>query len=81
MQIVRSRMSGSVKCARRRVEERVVDREVVEREPLGVLDRDALRLGVLGVVAVLGDVRIELLVDALLRATAGSATPVRWDSR
>ena len=67
MQIVRSRMSASLKCSRKPREELVVELEVSERKVLGVLDRDLLGVRVLGMVAMLGDVRVHVLGDALFR--------------
>ena len=48
MHTVRSRISASVYDGVQAREEVVVEVVVVEREPLGVLDREALALGVAG---------------------------------
>ena len=53
-------------------EEGVIDGEMVGDEPLGILDRHPLLLAVAGIVAVLGYVRVQLLVDTLPRRRRGS---------
>ena len=68
MHTVRSRISASVYGGTQPGEERVVDGEVVEREQLGVLDRQPLPIGVTRVRLPLGDVRVVGLGHHLLRA-------------